>query len=243
MAKKPPGNGIHKVKKGEWVASIADVYGYADWEGVVWEHEKNAALHEKRPDPHVLKEGDELFMPPWDEREESASTGQRNTFKTTGSDEVLRVRLLTPDGTPRANEKYRLVLVHDDNTEEYSQQNKETGPDGQVEEKIPHTVKSAKLTIESSNEELKFNFGHLSPLDQNDKPTLIKGVQQRLKALGFEPGEINGKDSEATTGAVKAFQAHCRESAGSAPGLIDAGEPDGTMDDGFVKALLSYYGC
>lgn len=243
MAKKPPGNGVHKVKKGEWVASIADVYGYADWEGVVWNHEKNAALREKRPDPHVLKEGDQLFIPPWEDKEESASTGQRNTFKTTGSDEVVRVRILTPEGEPRANEEYRLLLVHDDNSEEYSQENTATDDQGRIEERIPHTVKSAKLTIVSSNEELKFTFGHLSPLDQNDKPTLIKGVQQRLKALGFEPGEIDGKECEATTGAVKAFQEHCRDNAGSAPGLIGAGEPDGTIDDEFVKALLSYYGC
>src|SRR5690349_13274426 len=60
--KQRPGNGKHKVVDGQWVGSIAGLYGYFDWMNDVWMVEQNLPLRELRLDPHVLTGGDELFI-------------------------------------------------------------------------------------------------------------------------------------------------------------------------------------
>lgn len=44
-------------------------------------------------------------------------------------------------------------------------------------------------------------FGYLNLED-------FEGVQEALAKLGFDPGEIDGRDGPATQKAVRAFQAH-----------------------------------
>ena len=52
----------HEVQPDEDLAIIALDYGIKDWK-LIWEHEKNADLRAKRPDPHVLYKGDKVWIP------------------------------------------------------------------------------------------------------------------------------------------------------------------------------------
>ncbi len=241
--KKPPAGGKHKVKEGEWVGSIAATYSYYDWFNRVWQREENKALRDKRQDPHVLTAGDQLFIPPLEEKEEPGSTEQKNRFRLKTAREALRIRLLGTDGQPLASEPYELRVEHGGAPDKFEQQNESTDDDGILEESIPLSATRAVLKLKNQGNEIELLIGHLEPLDLSKKKVLIKGVQQRLAALGFEPGRIDGMDGPLTQAAVKRFQQFCKDNAGSDASIIDSGPVDGIVGEKTVAALLKYYGC
>ncbi|MAY75771.1 MAG: hypothetical protein CMJ31_13855 [Phycisphaerae bacterium] len=83
----------------------------------------------------------------------------------------------------------------------------------------------------------------LTPLNLNSPTDLIRGTQERLTALGFNPGPIDGLDGPQTQSGVRAFQGHCRDHAGYPdPKVIDSGPVDGIVGPLTKAALESWYG-
>jgi protocatechuate 3,4-dioxygenase beta subunit len=245
MRQKPPPEGLtHKVKEGEWIGSIAILYGFADWEKDVWHHAKNTKLRETRKNPRTLAAGDELFIPPWQEKEESGATGQRHKFKLKTPNEYFRLRILDEEGEPVADAKYTLEIDCDPGGGTYKQQGTQTDPDGVLEEVIPSTAISGRLIVSEAGIDMRLDFGHLYPLDTTDENVAIRGAQQRLSSLGYYEGDINGIMSPELREAIAGFQRFCKENLDSGDSRIsDPGEIDGKLSEKTVKALLKFYGC
>ena len=72
----------HKVAAGESIISIAKDYGFF-WK-TVWEHGNNASLKEKRKNPNVLLEGDEVFIPEKQLKKVSKGADATHKFKRKG---------------------------------------------------------------------------------------------------------------------------------------------------------------
>lgn len=244
MSMKPPADGlIHKIEDGEWVGSVAIRYGFADWETDVWKHAKNDELRRKRPDPHVLAPGDELYIPPWEDKKEDCATEQKHTFKLKTPTEVLRVRVLDEDGEPVANKEYVLDIDYGGSGVVYKQRNKTTDADGMIEEVIPSTAKGGRLVVPDAKVDMAVSIGRLYPVDAEDEALSVRGAQQRLAAIDMYDGEITGELDELTREAIARFQAFCKANKGAAPEIIDAGEVNGKLTRETKDALIKYYGC
>ncbi len=244
MANKPPLDGKHIVTDGEWVGSVGIFYGYADWEQDVWRDPKNEDLRNLRKDPHVLAEGDVLFIPAWEEKKESCATEKKHRFQLKVPSEVLRIRLLDEEGEPLKDEDYKLEIDFRPGGGIFKQKNPKTDGDGVATESIPSTATSGRLRLPRLNQEIVLQLGYLTPMDLNDEGKLIRGVQERLSALGFAPGPIDGINGPQTRGAVMSFQQFCQDNKDkSDPSIIDSGPVDGVVGKQTRAALLSYYGC
>lgn len=247
---RPPDHGQYIVQDGEWVGSIAIRFGFADWKKDLWMHGDNAGLRNLRQDPHTLAEGDQLYIPPWQDHKESRATGSRHTFRLKVPSEVLRIRLLDADHAPIADEPYVLEVQFGPGGGTYTQQNAQTDKKGILTEAVPSTALSGKLRIPRLDLVYPLQFGYLTPLDLSNRPLLIHGTQQRLNLLGFEAGPDDGIEGPLTQAAVERFQRFCRDNHGKpdAKGntdarINDAGPVDGIMGPRTREALLKYYGC
>jgi hypothetical protein len=243
MPTKPPAEGLkHTVKQGQWVGSIALIYGFADWEKDVWEHADNAQLKELRKDPHVLAPGDELFIPPWTDKKESCATESRHSFKLKTPNETIRVRILDEDGEPVKNAKYVLELEYEAGGGTFKQKNTTTDGEGVLTEVIPSTVRSGIVRVPDAKLEIQLDFG-LAPLNAGEELAIL-GAKQRLSALGFYRGPIDSQSGPGLSNAVEAFQRFCvRNKDSGDPSIMDPGEITAELNDKTKEALLKYYGC
>jgi len=247
MRKKPPEGGVsYKVKDGQWVGSIAMEHGFADWEADVWQHGNNAQLRDLREDPHLLAEGDELFIPPWEEHTESCGTEQKHQFRMKVPSEVIRIRVLDPAGEPLINEAYQLSIQCGSGGGVFRQKNETTDDEGMLSEEIPSTAREGRLCIPSLEMEFNLQFGRLTPMDSSDSEGLTRSAQERLKSVGFDPGPIDGVNGPRTKAAAKSFQTFCadEENKNRDPDRItDSGPADGIIGSKTQAALVKYYGC
>jgi N-acetylmuramoyl-L-alanine amidase len=241
MPTRPPSDGKYKVKDGEWVGSIAMNFGYTDWKNDVWMNPQNSDLRTRRPDPYVLAPGDILFVPPWDQKQDSAATSQRHTFQLKAPTEVFRIRLLDDDKSPLKNEQYKLTLRYDPGGGSYTQANTKSDGNGVLTETIPSTTTVGWLELPRLKQTIRLRFGYLAPLDPDNAHLLFRGAQQRLLSLGYSPGPINGDDNASTRGAIKAFQQFLKDNP-NLPHVTDPGPVDGILGPKTRKALATYYG-
>lgn len=178
------------VSPGDSIPSIAKENGFF-WE-TIWNHPNNAALKAKRKDPNLLFDGDEVYVPDLDLKQESRGVDARHKFKVKGEQVKFKLQLLMM-GQPRANEAYTLVVdgtIYSGTT---------TG-DGRLEHVLPANARSGVLKLKGGKEEYPVRIGHLNPIDT------VSGVQQRLNNLGFNCGAENGELSETLKAALVAFQ-------------------------------------
>lgn len=201
------------VKQGDCLSSIADKYGLF-WEKI-WNHPQNAKLKEKRKDPNILYPGDVIYIPDKEEKEETASTGQKHCFRRKGVPEKLELTLCL-EGEPRRNEDYELKING-------KLIKGKTDGEGKVSISIPPGARRGKLILIKTGEELDLELGHLDPV------TEITGVQARLANLGYDV-EVSGKWDEKSKEAMKFFQKQI--------GL----EPSGEIDDITRDKLKKVYG-
>lgn len=212
------GEGDYIVKAGDCMSSIAKKAG-VHWE-TIWNDPKNQELKERRGDPNVLKPGDKVHIRAKEIKEESGASEERHRFRLLGQPAVLRLQLLADD-EPRANEKYVLVIG-----------NKEfeghTDAEGKLEHPIPPNATRGILKVGDDPEaqdmyELK--LGQVAPVRD------VRGAQQRLFNLGFDPGPLDGILGPKTENAIRAFQkAH------------DLNE-SGRMDPETAEKLVDVHGC
>jgi hypothetical protein len=242
MAQKPPASGMnYSVKPGEWTGQIALRYGYTNWCDDVWSSDENASLRDRRADPHVLAQGDVLFIPPWQQKQVGGSVDQEHVFCLNQSYEALRIRLLDMQGQPLKNVSYQLSVDHGSGT--YKQKKTETDDDGLVDEEVPTSATRAVLKLDGTGDEIEFKLGRLDPLNAEDATTRTRAVQQRLTALGYGPGPIDGNAGRRTNAAIKRFQQYCKDFADTDSNIIDPGPVDGIAGPRTLRSLAAFYGC
>ena len=187
----------HVVRQGEYLSRIAKAHGFADYR-TIWDHPRNAALKTKRQNPNVLLEGDKLFLPPRELKEEPRATEQRHRFEVKRKPLMLRLQLEDAFLKPLANAKCELTvkgatikLVTDGN--------------GRLEHEIPPDTEEAGLVIKdalsSLNDlEIPIQIGHLNPVDE------LSGQKARLNNLGYFSGPLDQEDQALFRSAVEEFQ-------------------------------------
>lgn len=203
------------IQQGECLATIALERGFDPQ--TIWDHPDNADLKQRRHTPQALAEGDRLVIPDLEEKEVSVSTGTVARFQLTLGAVKLRLRL-TRHGEARADEAFELVIDGIDPI------TSTTDGEGWIDQAIPASATRVTLRLRDGIEEYVLNLGHLDP---HDSPG---GIQQRLRALGYYFGLVDGEIGDVTAAALRRFQ--------TANDLTVNGE----ADDAAVSALRDAYG-
>jgi Putative peptidoglycan binding domain/LysM domain len=186
----------HTVKPGECLSTIAARYGFLDYK-TLYDHDDNAGLRSKRPNPNMIHPGDVVTIPDKDDSLVECATGKRHTFVLERPERELILKFLDEEGEPLANEAYELEVG-----DEYIEGT--TDGSGRLKEKIPQDAHSATLRLGERHYRVK--IGDLNPVEDVDDDG-VSGVQGRLRNLGFDPGPIDGKMGPRTRHAIAAFQA------------------------------------
>ena len=184
----------YTVKPGDCISSIADQSGFF-WE-TLWNHPGNAALKKQRQNANALQPDDVVFIPDKRRKEESCDHTKRHVFRLLGVPVTLNLRLLDHDGNARAGVPYSL-----DVDGKKTQGN--VPADGRISQVISPKAKKAMLTLRppgAPQEDYTFQLGYMNPVDDS------KGIQGRLRNLGYYKGDITGDVDQATTDAIKDFQ-------------------------------------
>ena len=198
---------FHKVQQGESLNGIALKYGF-EWKKL-WGLGENQTLKEKRGDPNVLFEGDEVFYPEKEKKNESGATEAKHTFKLPGVPFVLRIRLLNIDHKPLRDATW-FCEIDGQRTAPAK-----TPANGLIVQKIPAKAGSVKLFV--GGVEIPLKLRHLDPANT------VRGIQQRLANLGYNTGAADGVLGPVTRKAVEQFQIdHAADGALQATGQPDA---------------------
>lgn len=204
----PVGAGEYEVKSGECLSSIAKKTGRL-WQ-TIWEDEANTELRETRKDPNVLATGDRLSIPPLRQRSEPGETDKRHRFVRIGQPTIFQLRL-AHNGKPLANRTF--TIKYDDDCEPFASA---TNNEGFLSCPMPSDAMHATLRVDTgeNSREYKLNFGQLEPVEH------LKGVQQRLRNLGFYDGPDKSELDAKLRTAIEHFQKH--------DGVTVTGRPDKT---------------
>jgi hypothetical protein len=179
-----------QIYQGQSIPSVAKDNGFF-WE-TLWNHPENSALKEKRKNPNVLFEGDEVFVPELETKEVTKPTEAKHKFKRKGDPLKFKLQLLMM-GKPRKNEEYVLVV-------DGKQFRGKTDGEGKLEETLPGNATGGVLRLRGGKEEYPVRIGHLDPIDTNS------GVKQRLNNLGFPCGSEDDELDDDTRAALQKFQ-------------------------------------
>lgn len=188
----------YTVRKGDCFESIARQFGFGDYK-VIYNHPQNAELKQNRPDPNLLKIGDEIFIPEKELREESCATEQKHRFQLIEKKVKFRVVIKDDEGTAFADKKYELEI-------DGKPFEGETDASGFIEQEIPADARSGKLKVFTEDEKLKVLSWDLE-LGSLEPHITERGAKGRLKNLGFYFGEVDEEiDDDKTKEALKTFQ-------------------------------------
>jgi hypothetical protein len=189
----PVGSGAHVVQDGQCISSIARQTGHF-WK-TIWDDPANAGCKGAGRQPNVLMPGDRLTIPPLRKKQEPCQSEMRHRFRRRGEPAHLAIRVLDQD-VPRANEPFRLIIDDGKQTLEGT-----TDSEGKLDVPIPGSAQRGKLIVGAEPHVLEYDLdlGGLDPVES------WKGVQARLKNLGFEC-DITGECDEQTLGALNEFR-------------------------------------
>lgn len=187
------GGESHVVSQGESTTRLAFERGLY-WKSV-WQHANNADLRSKRSNPNILLEGDVIFLPDLETKQEYCATAQKHRFQRKGVPETLNLIFLDIYGKPLANKPYTITI---DNTFRRGT----LDSNGKLSESIPPNARSAKVKVGDKGElaSTEVQLGNLDPVES------LTGVQARLKNLGYFSAAIDGQPSEALDKAVVRFR-------------------------------------
>jgi peptidoglycan hydrolase-like protein with peptidoglycan-binding domain len=184
---------IHTAAAGECISSIGFDNGF--FPETLWELAQNAGLRAQREDLHILREGDRIYIPDIESKQETGATDLRHRFKRKGVPEVLRIRFLDEYEKPRPNLAYELKigarLIKG-----------ATDANGWLVEWIPNDAMEAALVVTDASgkapveEEYRLQLGRLNP--SHDPP----GIRARLEHFGLACGDTD----EELALAISSFQ-------------------------------------
>ena len=132
-----------QISQGESIPSVAKDHGFF-WE-TLWDHPENASLKDKRKNPNVLSEGDEVFVPEMELKEVTKPTDAKHKFKRKGDPLKFRLQLMMM-GKPRKNEDYVLVV-------DGKQIQGKTDGEGKLEATIPGNATGGTIRLKGGKEE------------------------------------------------------------------------------------------
>jgi len=183
---------IHIVRQGDSIISLSKRHSIPV--DKIWDHPENQPLRERGRTPAVLFAGDEVTIPEKENKEVEGSTEQRHRFCCKGRTSWLRVNFRR-QGEPRANEPYWVLVDGRDIRGNLD-------ADGKLEVRIPGDAREAVVLLgqEGPQERYTLKIGHIDPL------TEVRGVQQRLKNLGFSCGNEDNEIGPRTRAALRSFQ-------------------------------------
>jgi N-acetylmuramoyl-L-alanine amidase len=204
----------YTVQAGDSVESIAYDSGFF-WE-TVWDYPANSQLRKIRDDPNILEENDVVVVPDKRQKQDPGATNNRHRFKRKGIPSILRVQLLDQD-KPRAGVKYTVSFGE-------KKVSGSTDGDGWIKQFLMPDVTEGKLELETG-EVYNFTIGTVRPAKS------LRGVQNRLRNLGFYGGPIDGQKSYELTAAIEKFQ--------SRKGLPVTGEVNAATQAALVSAHQS----
>jgi len=206
-------------KDGDCVASIATKNGFP-W-SKIFDHGENASLKQLRKNSNVLMPGDQVYLPDKKKKTVDAGTNSVHKFKVKGLLLRLRIKLLDSDGKGLGGKKWTLKAAG-------KELSGTTPGDGLLDTPVPPDATTGELsiTLEDGKPPVVWQvaIGSLNPASET------KGVQQRLRNLGFECGKPDGTTGASTKEALQAFQ--------KKNGLTAKGE----LDDPTREKALSSHG-
>ncbi|MBI4955352.1 MAG: peptidoglycan-binding protein [Myxococcales bacterium] len=200
------------VRPGDYLTRIAARRGFDA--RAVWQHERNAELRRRRPNPEVLAAGDILYVPESRPSRSSLTVGGTNAFSVRLPTVKIELALTGSDGRPLANKRYWV-----DGEEAGT-----TDGDGKVALAVRPTQPSVSLRVEDSPDTYLLRLAHLDPVDTG------AGVRQRLVNLHYLPEDGGLVTEEHLAEALRNFQRRM--------GLDESGAPD----DATRERLVSEHG-
>jgi hypothetical protein len=193
----------HVTKQGEYLSSIADQYGFSDYEEI-WNHPANADLKSKRQNPNVLLPGDRLFIPEIDIAEYDRPVDLCHKFKLSATILRLRVQLQRAFAPPIASNPCPMKI------DDRLFADTATDANGLVEHTIKPSTEQGSLTIKNfvqgirkekcADKIVHLKIGCLDPIDS------ISGQQGRLINLGYYRGSLDANNPLEMRSAVEEFQ-------------------------------------
>jgi N-acetylmuramoyl-L-alanine amidase len=182
----------HQVSSGDCIASIAFDHGF--FPDTIWDDPANRDLRERRRDPNILLEGDVVEVRDLRRKDEPGETERRHRFRRKGVPEILRIVIEDEQGEPRAHLPYRLEI-------DGSVRRGRTDAEGMLREPIIPGARDGRLFVgeQGAEEEYPLDLGWLDPV------TELRGVQQRLKNLGYDC-VVDGQPGAQTEQAIRQFQ-------------------------------------
>lgn len=100
---------VHVVGSRQCMAWIANRHGFRA-STTLYDHPRNAGLHDQRPDPDLLWPGDEVQILVREERFDEIATGARHPYRARSANRWLRVVLHDADGVPLADVEATVLL-------------------------------------------------------------------------------------------------------------------------------------
>jgi len=175
-----PEGETYVVQQGDHISAIAERAGFQT-DDSIWMHPKNAELRAKRDNPHVLREGDELFIPTKRAMTVKRATRAMHDFVLQRTPLTLRVRVLDIFGDPVANTSGTL---------EYAGTKKDvtTDGDGILQADIPKGTTYATGTLGEEVFVFELGVGDLDPAQEE------RGSADRLNNMSYVAGEYFGNE-------------------------------------------------
>jgi N-acetylmuramoyl-L-alanine amidase len=181
----------HVIEGSDSVESVAYDNGLF-WE-TVWHHAENAALRRDRHDQHnVLVEGDSLFVPDIVTRGLAKPVDARYRFRRKGVPSRVALRLTMHGDEPRADIGFTVTVGK-------NVVSGRTDADGWIRFTVLPDVRTGTLALDTS-ESFELTFSTMRPA------AMLKGVQGRLRNLGYYHGKVDGQPSAALAEALSSFQ-------------------------------------
>ncbi len=187
----------HTVRQGEFLARLAQAYGFTDPD-VIWNLPENQPLRDAGRTPTTLAPGDNLFVPERVDRTLHGPTERRYTAKVKLSVVRLRVLLQTLGGEALASESGTLHTAAGDS--KFT-----TDAKGLLDVVLTGVTEAGELRLAGDGTTLHrivipLHIGHLDPI------TTVQGQEARLNSLGYRAGLGGDASAPAFRSAVEEFQ-------------------------------------
>lgn len=182
----------YTVQQGDHIFSIARQFNFRDYH-LIWEHPNNAALKQKRVNPHVLFPGDNVFIPDKNVKTEPVVTTKVHRFQVDLDPLKVRIVLQDFDNEPIPDMDCELEV-------EGTIYKLKSNGKGLIEKEIPATARTGVLRVPDLDLEMPVKIGHLDPNDEDP------GWQARLVNMGYHPGPVGDDDTEQLGYSIEEFQ-------------------------------------